>query len=288
MPTSSPDGLIRLARGCWAPPAAAHDLALTCAELLTTSAPDTVVVSITAARLHGLWLPPDLPDVVHLATCAPDRMARHMTRTRRPEIAAHRRRLPAEDRAVHRGVPLTTLARTWRDLAPLLGLAGLVAAGDRALQVGVTLEELADVVARTRRHAGARRAAAALPLLDARSRSRPESHLRVAVSTPELPPFAVNEPIYRDEGGWLAEPDLSLVEARLALEYQGVDHADPQRLRRDITRTGDLRRERWLALLFGPAEVFGRPHQVRLDVLQAVQERAPHLIRRPLRRRVVG
>ena len=93
-----------------------------------------------------------------------------------------------------------------------------------------------------------------------------------------MPRFAVNEPVYRDEGGWLAEPDLSLPEAKLALEYQGRDHAKIERMHADITRELDLYRDDWLTLAFGPAQVFGRPHEVRADVYQAVRDRAPHLL----------
>jgi very-short-patch-repair endonuclease len=96
-----------------------------------------------------------------------------------------------------------------------------------------------------------------------------------------MPRFEVNEPVYRDEGGWLAEPDLSLPEAKIALEYQGAYHAELERMRKDITRAVDLRRERWLVLEYGPAEVFGRPWQILPEVRHAVTQRAPHLLRRP-------
>jgi hypothetical protein len=99
-------------------------------------------------------------------------------------------------------------------------------------------------------------------MLNGRSRSRPESHLRVAASAPDLPPLAVNEAVYRDVGGWLAEPDLSLAEAKIALEYQGADHAKVKRMRKDITRGTDMRREGWRCLPYGPVEVFGRPWQI--------------------------
>src|SRR6202012_1265837 len=109
-----------------------------------------------------------------------------------------------------------------------------------------TRDELADVLRSSSRRHNAKRAHAALELLDERSRSRPESHLRVAISGPEMPRFEVNVAIYRSEGGWLAEPDLSLEEARLALEYQGIDHAEVKRMRKDITRFTDMRRDEWL------------------------------------------
>lgn len=254
--------------------------------LLETSADDTVVVDTTAGRLHELWLP-RVPDEIHLATASPGRAGRHMTRTRRPEIRAHRRQLTPNDVCLVHGVAVTSLARTWRDLATVLDLPSLVAAGDSALRSGATLDELADVVARTARNPGIRRARAALPLLDGRSRSRPESHLRVAASAPDLPKFEVNEPVHRSDGGWLAEPDLSLAEAKIALEYQGADHAELSRMRKDITRATDMRRDRWAVLEFGPAEVFGRPQLIAPEVRILVRERAPHLLRPARRRRVV-
>lgn len=272
-------GEVRIARGCWLPAASADDLTARCIAALDTCADNTVVSSTTAARLHGFWLP-TLADEIHLATAEPDRASRWMTRTQRPEFRAHRRLLTDRDRATVEGIPATSAARTWVDLAPLLTLPDLVAAGDSALRLGCPIDELSDTVGRSARLRGVRRARQALPLLDGRSRSRPESHLRMAVTAPDLPAFAVNEPIYRSDGGWLAEPDLSLRDARLALEYQGQEHADGRRMRADITRSADLRSEGWLTLYYGPAQVFGRPWQITPEMRCLIRERAPQLLRR--------
>jgi hypothetical protein len=270
---------IRIARDCWVAASDSGSLRARCVAALGSSAENTVVVGPTAARLHGFWLP-DLPDEVHLATAHPMRAARAMTRTRRPEFNAHRRTLSRDtDIVLLDGVLVSAPARTWVDLASTLGLADLVAAGDSALRAGAALESLADAIGRSSRLRGVRRAREAFTLLDARSRSRPESHLRLAASAPDLPPFAVNEAVFRAEGGWLAEPDLSLAEARIALEYQGADHAELTRMHRDITRLADLRREGWTCLLYGPAEVFGRPGQIAPEVRSLVRARAPHLLR---------
>ena len=273
------DSSVRIARNCWLPAAQASDLAARCAAVLDSSPADTVIGSITAARLHGLWLP-DHREEIHVVTASPGRAGRSMTRTRRPEFVAHRFQLRAHDVTIAHGLPITTIARTWRDLAATMGLADLVAAGDRALQLGASRQDLADAVAAAASARHTRCARKALGWLDARSRSRPESHLRVALRCGRLPEFEVNEAIYRDEGGWLAEPDLSLAEARLALEYQGRDHANERRMRKDITRARDLRAEGWQCLYYGPAEVFGRPWTIAHEVFAAVRERAPHLVRR--------
>lgn len=278
---------IRIAQRCWLPPEFADDLRAQCAVAIETCADDTFLCSTTAARIHRLWLP-HCADKIQLATAQPERASRAMTRTKRAEFCAHRFKLDAEDRTVVDGLPITSVARTWVDLAALLDLPDLVAAGDSALRVGTTRDELADVIRRCPRLRGIRRARAALPMLDERSRSRPESHLRVAASAPDLPKFAVNEPVYWDEGGWLAEPDLSLAAAKLALEYQGEEHAEVRRMRKDITRGGDLRRAGWLGIPYGPAEVFGRPWQIAPELRAHIRERAPHLLRPRRLRRVAS
>jgi very-short-patch-repair endonuclease len=140
------------------------------------------------------------------------------------------------------------------------------------------LEELVDAVERFRGRRGIRTARAALSLLDARSRSRPESHLRVAVVRGGLTCFAVNEAIHNEHGEWLAEPDLSCKEARIALEYQGADHADVKRMRKDITRAKDVRRSDWLMLSYGPAEVFNRPWEIAPELRHLISLRAPQLL----------
>jgi len=269
---------VRIARRCWLPAELVDDYLVRCASVLATCADDTVLSSTTAARVHGLWLPSGFDDI-HLASAQPDRVAKAMTRTRRPEFTAHRRALTDQDRTVVGGLAVMTIPRTWLDLAAVLRLPDVVAAGDSALRSGCSREELTAVIERSARTRGVQRARQALPLLDARSRSRPESHLRVAATGPHMPAFAVNEAVYRADGGWLAEPDLSLSEAKLALEYQGGDHATIERMRKDITRGIDMRVEGWLCLLYGPAEVFGRPWQIAPELARIIGQRAGHLIR---------
>ena len=268
---------IRLARGCY--------LRMTdpsfvdrCAALLLANPVETVVVGTSAAALHGLWLP-QLPAVPEFATTQSGRKPAAMTRARKPEIRTHRRGIPPHERTVVQGVPVTSLARTWWDLAAELTLPDLVAAGDCALRLGCTEEEIAGLIRTKAGHRGNMLARHAAAMLDRRSRSRPESHLRVVVRQAGLDCFEVNEPIVSGHGEWLAQPDLSCAEAKIALEFQGAEHARVGRMRKDITRLADLRRAGWLALLYGPAEVFGRPWQIGPELRQLVRQRAPHLLR---------
>ncbi len=238
---------LKLARGCYLP-TVEPSFVDRCAALLAISPAETVAVGRTAATLHGLWLPAE-PIVLEFSTCEAGRRSAAMHRSRRPEIHSHRRQMSADQRTTVNGVPATSLARTWWDLAADLSLADLVAAGDRALQLGCAIGDLEKMIIAMSRRRGNSRARDAITLLDARSRSRPESHLRVAVRQAGLDCFGVNEPITDLYGQWLAEPDLSCVEAKIALEYQGIDHADPARMGRDITRATDLRHHGWAGVV---------------------------------------
>lgn len=253
---------------------------------------DTVVVGAAAAALHGLWLP-CAPTTPEFATAWQGRRSAQMPRARKPEFKTHRRAIPPSQQTAVSGIPVTSLARTWWDLAADLRLPDLVAAGDRALQLGCTREDIAQIVRAMARRRGNVLARHAADLLDARSRSRPESHIRVALRQAGLDCFEVNEPVTNEHGEWLAEPDLSCCEAKIALEYQGAEHANAGRMRRDITRLTDLRRHGWLVLLYGPAEVFTFPWQIAPEVRKLIGGRAPGLLLRrpsptPIPRRVVN
>ena len=98
--------------------------------------------------------------------------------------------------------------------------------------------------------------------------------MRYALVNAGLPTPKVNEPIYDEHGEWLAEPDLAYDDVRIALEYNGVDHATAPRMRRDMTRAVDMvDRGGWLTLSFGPTEVFRRPDQIPIVVSRLRGER---------------
>ena len=121
---------VRVARRAWIDEDDEHDFAARCAALLATSGPDAVLVATAAARAHELWLPSGL-DRIHIATAGPGQCGREMTRTQRPEVAAHRVQLEPFEITMAGGLRVTTLERTWRDLAAYLALPALVAAGDK-------------------------------------------------------------------------------------------------------------------------------------------------------------
>ncbi len=240
----------------------------------------TVIAGLSAAALHGLWLP-ELPahPVELIVACEPE-LPRDVAASRRPEVRARRRTLRPDEISRCGEVPVTTLARTWCDLAESLSMPDLIAAGDSALRGACEVADLRAVLARAFHRRGVRKARAALPLLDARARSRPESHLRYALVGSGLPPPEVNSPICSAHGEWLAEPDLHYPAARLALEYNGAEHARPDRMRRDITRDLDYQVAGWRVITFGPTQVFRHPDQVASLVRSVLVERDPNAFRR--------
>ena len=231
--------------------------------MLTACPPQTVACGITAALLHGLWLPPDMGRGVEVIVRPDVPAPSARSHNRRPGLRARRQMLAPDEWTCLDGIPVTTEARTWLDLAAALSPPDLVAAGDSALRGTATLAEIDHLISRARHRPGVVAARHAVPLLNERSRSRPESHMRYAIVTAGLPEPAVNVPVFDELGQWLFEPDLGYDDVKLALEYNGSQHAEPSRMRSDISRTIDAGiRGRWRTETFGPVEVFGRPDQL--------------------------
>ncbi|KQQ10190.1 hypothetical protein ASF46_03645 [Rathayibacter sp. Leaf296] len=137
---------------------------------------------------------------------------------------------------------LTTAARTWCDLGPVLELGDLVAVGDFFLHRGLcTQGSLEAAVSRYRSRRGLRRLRQALGLLDARAESRPESLVRVALVLAGVSGIEANVEIHH-AGAFLGRVDLCIPSARVIVEYHGDYHrVERDRWRRDRARIGRLR-----------------------------------------------
>lgn len=253
--------LVRVTRGIRRPVDSVETLLGRVAALLRVCPPGTVVAGITAAALHGLWLPTSLLTLPRVEVIVdPQAPWEQRSHSRRRELRTRRQLLLPDEITTLEGIPICTEARCWLDLADRLSPADLVAVGDSALRGAAAIEEMQLLLARAFHRRGVVLARRILPLLDARSRSRPESHMRFALVDAGLPTPQVNVPIFDAFGGWLGEPDLSYDDVKLALEYNGADHAEVARMRRDITRELDIeRRGGWRTVVVGPAEVFKHP-----------------------------
>ena len=141
------------------------------------------------------------------------------------------------------GVPITTAPRTWCDLASVLELPDLVAAGDQLIgwrRPTCTRAALASAVDAFGRRRGRALLDTALPLLSERSESPQESILRVAAITAGLPPVLPNVDLVDENGRFVARVDLLFADYPIVLEYEGDHHRDKSQWRRDMTRIAEI------------------------------------------------
>jgi hypothetical protein len=162
------------------------------------------------------------------------------SRLRVSGIDARVRRRPAS--LWHNGLPMTTPAQTFLDLASDLDLVDLVVLGDSLVRAGVAAPE--DLVAAAAAHTGrhARRARRAAAYVRSGVDSPMESRLRMLLVLAGLPEPVVNHAL-RDEstGRVRYRLDLSYPQWRIAVEYDGRQHAEnTAQWRWDVQRREDL------------------------------------------------
>lgn len=191
----------------------------------------------TAARLRSL----PVPDTTETHVTVPDTE----NRTRIAGVRAHRAPVSGDVRTVQTR-PALSVERTLCDLAGTgASLIDLVIFGDAAVRRGWTkppeLVTRAEV-ARGRGCALSRRAAGFVrPRVD----SPMETRLRLLLVLAGLPEPLTNRPVH-DETGWIATPDLSYPDYRIAIEYDGDHHrTDRRQWRHDKARSRRLRDCHW-------------------------------------------
>jgi hypothetical protein len=226
--------------------------------------PGAFVAAASAALLHGMPGPwRDHVDArIHIAVAAPAR-APHAA-----GIAGHQFQVTdAEIMINSSGIPVTTPTRTLLDLGSRWDLLDLVAAGDFLIHGKsplVTLDDLAEALRNRRSRRGLVTLHTALPLLNTRSESPPESRLRVIIHLAGLPEPQVNHVVTTANGQFVARTDLLIPDWNLVLEYQGDYHRDREQWRKDMTRRSRLEAtgKRVMELnaddLRDPAELVGR------------------------------
>ncbi len=135
-------------------------------------------------------------------------------------------------------------------------LEELVAVGDVILAAGcTTATQLTLAVAAARRRRGVLRARTALPLLDGRAESPPESVIRVRIIRAGL---AVPTPQYvvrTDYGGFVARLDLARPDKRVGAEYDGGYHRAEHQFEADLQRHSRLVAAGWRVLRLTSADL---------------------------------
>ena len=236
----------------------------TLARLFAYRLTDDVVFShTTAALIHRIPVPLQLERESRFHVTVP-------AGCRAPHahgLIGHSLRFNPTDVTVASGFRVTTPERTWRDLARLLTLGQLVAAGDFIVHWELPLasqQDLSDGMTVAGSFRGRPLATQALDLLSDRSESPPESELRVIIALGGLPPPDINHVIVDTETGRTVRPDFMFRDHKVILEYQGDYHRTKAQWRKDMTRRSRLETAGWYVMeinaddLRDPVELVGR------------------------------
>ncbi|PTT18539.1 hypothetical protein DBR36_09210 [Microbacterium sp. HMWF026] len=162
-------------------------------------------------------------------------------------VVGHRLDVASDFLTLRHGLPVPTPAETWAELASLHGVDDLVAVGDailtRRLADDADLEDAARRISRR----GSADLRTALPLLRAGSESPRESLLRLILIRAGLPEPELNRDLRDGETGrFIARLDLSYPRYRVAVEYDGRQHADLRQFRRDADRWPAIAAQGWV------------------------------------------
>jgi hypothetical protein len=188
-------------------------------------------------------------------------------------IRVHEARGP-RDIVDHRGYKVTSPARTFVDLADLLTLVDLVVVGDAMVRSGLCTPEQLQEEARSARTRHVRLARRAASLVRARVDSPMETRLRLLLVLAGLPEPGTNLDVLDAGDRWVARPDLSYADVRIAIEYDGRHHAeDAGQWEHDIDRREAYDRNGWRVVVVTARQLLRRPASVLRRVAHALRER---------------
>ncbi|RJU00933.1 hypothetical protein D6T65_10815 [Arthrobacter frigidicola] len=169
-------------------------------------------------------------------------------------------RLPPTETTTLDGIPVATPARTWFDLAQLISVDALVAAGDHVVnrnnrmfaekrEALASVEELSQMLTTHCRSRGVCTARKALPLVREGCDSAPETMLRLALVRAGLPEPVLGWVITDEAGGHVVWPDLAYPNYKVAIQYDGAHHFERGRQELDIARNEATVRAGWTQVI---------------------------------------
>lgn len=174
---------------------------------------------------------------------------------RRRGVVGHRGQFFEDEITTFNGLLITSRARTWLDCARKMDIDEITVVADHLLRIPrpefegrsephCTMDDLEEMLDRHWGTPGIRKARLALEQACVGSDSAPETRLRLALEWAGLPKAEVNVPTELS-AGVVRQPDLAYREQRVAVEYEGVGHSDPEQIVRDIAREEDFSRAGW-------------------------------------------
>ncbi|SDP29571.1 Protein of unknown function [Pedococcus dokdonensis] len=225
-------------------------LVVTCRAALRILPSDAVFSHHTAAKLWGGAVPDD-PNV-HVAfnravSCA------------LPGIKVHRFNDEFAKDVRRHGLPVTSPEQTVLHLARPLDLVELTACADQLVRRRVTTQT--DLLTATDRYPGQGRRLARQAALLCRDRvdSSTETRMRLLMVLAGLPEPEVNHALRRPDGTVRYRLDLSFPDLRIAIEYDGRWHEDPEQKLLDEARRADLVRRGWTVIVLRAEDLFETP-----------------------------
>lgn len=242
----------RVGRGGYALPGA--DPALVAAAAVCG-----VVSHASAARLHGLDLPPGKPRLIEVTVP-------RGSSPRWPGTRIHRAALAPDEYGTR--IPVTSLTRTLTDCGRTLPFADAVLILDSAVRQRQVTTDRLNALARTARGPGAGNLRRAVAHVDAIAGSILESRARLLA---DLLTSDIQSQVYVEGVGWV---DL-LLNGWLVIEPDGYEyHRDRAEYRNDRRRGNLLVVGRYVVLRFSWEDVFLYPH-VMLAQIEAVLAQRP-------------
>ncbi|OBC04806.1 hypothetical protein A5784_11940 [Mycobacterium sp. 852013-50091_SCH5140682] len=198
-----------------------------------------VLAGFSASAMHGSrWVGAELPAYI-------------IDTNRRPArgIVTWSDALDDDEICLIAGMRVTTAVRTAVDLACKFPEATAVPAIDALARA--TKTKVADIELAAQRHAGRRgikQARNTIALVDPGAESPRETWLRLLVVHAGYPRPETQYPVYNEFGVLIGEVDMAWPDLKIALEYEGRDHLDPDQLRKDILRVEEMTRADWIVI----------------------------------------
>jgi hypothetical protein len=217
--------------------------------------PAAVVTGCSAAVLWGVPLAGPDNDV---EVTLPPRT--HMVRV--DGLRTRRAALRSTDVGRRRGLLVTTPAATALRLASALPRDAAVVAVDQLIATGVVDLALIRALAAEARGPGSARARAVSELADGLAESPQETRLRLLVDRSPLPaPVAQYRVEVEKDGRFVARVDFAWPDRKVAVEYDGLWHAEDGQFARDRERLNRLREAGWQVVFVTAADLH-RPERL--------------------------
>ncbi|MFJ5954419.1 DUF559 domain-containing protein [Paenarthrobacter sp. NPDC092416] len=231
------------------------------ARSLSASSPGAWVSHVTAARIHGLCLPPWLSDSNELHLSKP----RHLQPVRRKGVIGHTVLVSEDEIENVHGICISTRARTWLDLARRLPLSDLVCLGDELIRIPrpefegrtdsfTTIAALRTMVDRHKNFQGVVRAREALEIMRVGADSAPETLLRLAMLDAGIPEPELQVRL-RPDDPFSPSADLGFRGRRVAIQYDGGHHLEEAQALSDRRRDKAFEAAGWVVLKFGKEDL---------------------------------